>query len=208
MDAETIIKSLTAIIGVLGIAKIIYEFSAGSKLRLRDEYRFAKEFLCDINQTPKPHPLAIERGYYAIAGTSSIKASEIAHLISLAGPDKSLKDYVLARKYVVLSEQNHKIEFRKKYSGKWSRNWRKTLYLSVYFLASLLAVSPLILAKPLNLEPKFMLVTWVTAPCFGFFAFDALRNFIKIMRGEALINMQEKHTLLILMKNEFKSKKT
>jgi hypothetical protein len=204
MDIETIIKLITAIIAILGATKIIYEFSAGSKLRLREEYRFAKEFLKDVDQEPKLHHLAIERGYYAIAGTSAIKASEIFHLISLASPDKSLKDYVLSRKYVELNERNHKIEFRKKYKNRWSRNWRKGLCLTVYFLGSFLAISPFMLTQPFNLEPKFMLSAFATIPCFGFFAFDSLRGFIKIMRGEALVKEQEKYTPLIIVKNEAK----
>jgi len=204
VDIEIIIKITTAIFAVLGAAKIIYEFSSGSKLKLREEYRFAKEFLNDIDQKPKPHHLAIERGYYAIAGTSAIKASEISHLISLSSPDKSLKDYVLSRKYVELNERSHKIEFRKKYKNRWSRNWRKGLCLTVYFLGSFLAISPFILTHPFNLELKFMLLAFATIPCFGFFAFDSLRGFIKIMRGETLVNEQEKYTPLIIVKTEAK----
>lgn len=182
----------------------MYDLSLGSKLKPREEYRFAKEFLKDIDQEPKPHHLAIERGYYAIAGTSAVKASETSHLISLTSPDKSLKNYVLSRKYVELNEQNHTIEFRKKYKNRWSRNWRKGLSLTVYFLGSFFAISPFMLTQPFNLEPKFMLLAFATIPCFGFFAFDSLHGFIKIMRGEALVKEQQKHPPLIIVKNQTK----
>jgi hypothetical protein len=56
------------------------------------------------------------------------------------------------------------------------------------------------LAGPLKLEPKFMLLAFATIPSFGFFAFDALRSFIKIQRGEALVKEQAKHAPLIMVK--------
>jgi len=76
VEVETIFKLVTTTLGIFGAARIIYEFSTGSKNKLREEYRFAKEFLRDIAQDPKLHPLAIEKGYYAIAGATSIKSKE------------------------------------------------------------------------------------------------------------------------------------
>jgi hypothetical protein len=202
MEIGNIVKIIMAIGAIIGVAKIIYELSSSSKLKLREEYKFAKEFLTDLDEEIPPHHLAIERGYYALAGTSSIQVSDIKYLITLSNPDKSLRDYALSRKYVELNKKLHKIDFRSKYQSNFSRIWRKSFYIFIYILASLLAMSPILLAAPLNLGPKFMLLALVTIPGCGFFAFDALRSAMKIMRGEALVKEQEKHVPLIIVKNE------
>jgi len=204
MEIGNIVKIIMAIGAMIGVAKIIYELSSSSKLKLREEYKFAKEFLADLEDEAPPHNLAIERGYYALAGTSSVPVSDIKYLISLSNPDKSLKDYVLSRKYVELNKKVHKVDFRSKYKKKFSRVWRKSLYVCIYVLASLLAMSPLLLAAPFNLPPKFMLLALVTIPGCGFFAFDALRSCMKIMRGEALVKEQERHIPIIIVKSEKK----
>ncbi|WLG83691.1 hypothetical protein PSH97_21700 [Pseudomonas cucumis] len=204
MEIGNIVKIIMAIGAMIGVAKIIYELSSSSKLKLREEYKFAKEFLADLDEETPLHHLAVERGYYALAGTSSIQVSDIKYLISLSNPDKSLKDYALSRKYVELNKKLHKIDFRSKYQRKFSRVWRKSFYVLIYVMASLLAMSPLLLAAPFNLGPKFMLLALVTIPGCGFFAFDALRSCMKIMRGEALVKGQEKHVPLIIVKNEKK----
>ena len=204
MEIGNIVKIIMAIGAMIGVAKIIYELSSGSKLKLREEYKFAKEFLADLDEETPAHHLAVERGYYALAGTSSIQVSDIKYLISLSNPDKSLKDYAFSRKYVELNKKLHKIDFRLKYQRKFSRVWRKSFYVLIYVLASLLAMSPVLLAAPFNLGPKFMLLALVTIPGCGFFAFDALRSCMKIMRGEALVKEQEKHVPLIIVKNDKK----
>jgi hypothetical protein len=204
MEIGTIVKIIMAIGAMIGVAKIFYELSSSSKLKLREEYKFAKEFLADLDEEVPPHHLAVERGYYALAGTSSIQVSDIKYLISLSNPNKSLSDYALSRRYVELNKKAHRIEFRSKYQSRFSRVWRKSFYLLVYIFASLLAMSPLLLAAPFNLGPKFMLLALVTIPGCGFFAFDALRSCVKIMRGEALVKEQEKHVPLIIVKSDKK----
>ena len=199
MDVEQFIKIILALAAMAGIAKIIYEFSMGSRLRLKDDYRFAKEFLGDIEANPKLHHLVIERGYYAIAGTVSMKVSEIKYLISLSDAERRLKDYVLARRYVELVEASNKIDFRYKYKKHFSRVWRKALAILVYMVGCFLAFSPLLMIKPLGLEPKYLLLVLFTLPCFGFFAVDALRSFVKIARGEALVKEQQENSPLIFI---------
>jgi hypothetical protein len=208
MDVELVIKTIAALAAIAGVAKIIFEFSVGGKLRLREEYRFAKEFLNELESNSKLHHLAVERGYYAIAGTSAIKVPEIKYLISLTNADGRLKDYVLSRRYVELKEKTNRIDFRDKYKKRWSRVWRKAVYLSVYFIGSFLALSPLLLVKPLGLEPKYMLMVFFTLPCFGFFAVDSLRGFVKVARGEALVKEQEEHAPLIFVNKDHKKSNT
>jgi len=113
--------------------KVIIELSAGSKARRKDDYRFAKEFLNDLN-SDNLHPLAVERGFYAIAGTGDVKANDIEFLLSLEEPQRRLKDYVFSRNIVELNEVNHKFEFKKKYRSDFSRRWRKWRSLLLYLL--------------------------------------------------------------------------
>ncbi len=193
MDIGYIIKLILALGTMIGAAKVVYELSLGGKLRLREEYRFAKEFLNDLEATPKLHHLAEERGYYALAGTSSMKVSEIKYLVSLTDADRRLKDYVLARKYVVLNDETNKIDFRKKYRSAWSRTWRKAIHIITYMIGSFLSFSPLLIIQPFGLPPKYMLLVFITLPCFGLFAVDFMRSFVKISRGEALVKEQQEH---------------
>lgn len=202
MELGYIIKIIVALGTMAGVAKVVYELSVGGKLRLREEYRFAKEFLKDLEATPKLHHLAEERGYYALAGTSSMKVSEIKYLVSLTDADRRLKDYVLARRYVVLNERTNKIDFRDKYKAVWSRTWRKVIHIITYMIGSFLSFSPLLVIQPLGLPPKYMLLVFITLPCFGFFAVDFMRSFVKISRGEVLIKEQQEHIPRIYVEKE------
>ncbi|RMP68472.1 hypothetical protein [Pseudomonas syringae group genomosp. 3] len=204
MELRYIIQLIVAIGTMAGVAKVVYELSIGGKLRLREEYRFAKEFLKDLEVTPKLHHLAEERGYYALAGTSSMEISEIKYLVSLTGADRRLKDYVLARKYVVLNERRNKIDFREKYKVSWSRTWRKYFYVLSYIIGCLLSFSPLLVIQPLGISPKYILLIFLTLPCFGFFAVDFMRSFVKISRGEVLIIEQQEHIPRIHIEKERK----
>lgn len=205
MEVGIIIKIITVIFGIIGAAKIIFDLSAGSKAKLRDEYRFAKEFLNDLTQEPKLHPLAIEKGYYAIAGTVTIKSKEIEYILSLENPDRCLKDYTLSRKYLehLGDNENTKIDFAKKYKKPWARTWRKAAYIIIYVLGGFAAMSPFLLQKFLSTDTKQVLVfSALTIPTFGFFAFDSLRSFIKIYSAESLVKNQNKHTKLILVERK------
>lgn len=196
MNIEILLKSVTAILGIFGVGKIIYEVSTGSKQRLREEYRFAKEFLEDTSKKPCLHPLVVEKGYYAIAGTTSIKSKEVEYLISLKNPYNSLKDYVLSRKYVEILyildiNANPIIDYRKKYKSDWSRRLRKAFYIITYFICAAIALSPFVFFQ-LSKFQIFDLVIIILV--FGLTAIDQLRSFMKIVRGEQLVKNQKKHT--------------
>jgi hypothetical protein len=197
MDFSTIFKIVVAISAILGAAKVIYEFTLGGHTRRREEYRFAKEFLNDLHRADdvdKLHPLAVERGFYAIAGTSSINADDVEYLLTLSSPDKALKDYVLSQVCVEIDHKTQRVKYRAKYTSTFARSWRKVWWLLIYFVASLLAASPLVLTGPLGLPTQFMWLAVVTIPCGGLYAYLALRDFIKITRAEALVKDHKKHT--------------
>ena len=197
MDISTIIKVIVAVSAIFGAARVIHELSLGGHTRRREEYRFAKEFLKDFYKAEAPdklHPLAIERGLYAIAGTASIKPEDVEYLLTLASPDKALKDYAISRVYIEIDHKTQRVQYKAKYTKPFARLWRKVWWLLVYFVTSFLAASPLLLTGPLDLPSRFMWLSVATIPCGGLYAYLALRDYIKISRGEALVKDQKKHT--------------
>lgn len=124
MEFETVIKIIGAIVAIFGAGKIIYDVTTGKKSRLREDYKFAKEFLEDLKNNPDIHPFAVERGYQAIAGSTSISSEKIAYLLSLKNPGKCLNDYVLSKNYLQLLSTNGDLclTFAEKYSSSWFRS--------------------------------------------------------------------------------------
>lgn len=196
MDISTFIKVIVAVGTIFGAARVIHEFSLGGHTRRREEYRFAKEFLSDFKaeEPDKLHPLAIERGLCAIAGTATIKSEDVEYLLTLASPDKALKDYAISRVYIEIDHKTQRVQYKAKYTKPFARLWRKVWWLLVYFVTSFLAVSPLLLTGPFDLPSRFMWLSVATIPCGGLYAYLAFRDYIKITRGEALVKGQKKHT--------------
>ncbi len=75
------------------------EFRLARHGRLREEYRFAREFLTDLMSPAGMHPFVRRKGYQAIAGDTRLSAAEIEYLLNLDDGARALKDYVLGRKY-------------------------------------------------------------------------------------------------------------
>ncbi len=184
---------------ILGAIRVIYEMTTLTKTRLKDNYQFAKDFLEHLERTPNTHHLVMDRGYYALAGTTAISVAEIAYLIRLTNPDKSLRTYVQSRKYLEIKHDHHKIGLRQKYKTAWSRGWRKAVYFFLYLFGACLSMSPFILQKPLGQAPEFLLMMLVTLPSFGFLAFDSLRAFMKIKSAEELVHDQSEHVQKIVV---------
>lgn len=78
-------KIVPTIVGVVGIGRIIYELISGVKTKLREEYKFAKEFL-DQEDISKLHPFTQEKGFQAIAGSTQVTQKEIEYILSLSNP--------------------------------------------------------------------------------------------------------------------------
>ncbi|CAI3802778.1 hypothetical protein GLGCALEP_03203 [Pseudomonas sp. MM221] len=200
MDISTLIKVIAAVGAILTAAKVIHEFSLGGQARRREEYRFAKEFLNDLHAPEggdKLHPLAVERGLYAIAGTASICPEDVEYLLTLASPDRALKDFAASRVYVEIDHKLQRVQFKTKYRSGFSRGLRKIGWLLCYFGASILAASPLLLAGHSDYSSRFMWLAVVTLPCGGLYAYLALRDYIRITRAETLVTDQKKHRLTI-----------
>ncbi len=188
MQPETIFKTITAIFAIVGVGKTFYEMRTGNRSRLREEYKFAKDFLEELNNNPNLHPFALEKGYQAIAGTTIVSTEEMNYLLSLKNPSKCLKDYLDGKEYLnkLDAHSDCKFNFKKKYSTFWSRRWRKSLYFIVYFVSFCLAIAPFFLPQSFHL-------LIITMTVYGFCAFCFLDRAGKISSAERLINNQQKY---------------
>ena len=188
MQPETIFKTITAIFAIVGVAKTYYEIRTGNKSRLREEYKFAKAFLAELDKNPNLHPFALEKGYQAIAGSKTVSTEEIAYLLSLKNPSKCLNDYLLGKKYLgkLDTHGDFKLKFSKKYSASWSRQWRKSLYFTLYCVSFCFAFAPIFV-------PQFFLFLIITIPVYGFGALCFLDSFTRIDRAEQLVKNQQEH---------------
>lgn len=193
MDIEPIIK-MTAVAGsVLALYKVINELIISKKSRLRDEFKFIKEFIADLKSDP--HPFVIEKGYQAVTGGASLNANEIKYLLSLSFPGQALKKYTFAREYVeikdVNSDGNRKIVFREKYTEN-KRKWAKRRHLACYILFATLAFVPIPFSKEIfgsNWQVGIVVLT-MTLLSFGPLAFISLIEFGRFSQGEELVAMQ------------------
>ena len=202
MDYDLLIKTVTVLIGAIGAGKLIYDLSIGKRSRMREEYKFAKEFLEEVSSNKQLHPFLREKGYQAIAGDIQVSADEIEYLLSLKGPDRALGDYVLGRPYLehLPNVGNLQIAFRRKYQGAWSRQWRKFLYLGMYVALVFLAFAPLLFSRLLFKGSAQMFIAFVVCvSAFGPYAWFALKAATRISRAEKLVENQHKHTQRIVL---------
>lgn len=202
MDLESVIKVASFVLGLGSAAKVIYEISTGKRSRMRDEYKFAKEFIEALDAPDPMHPFLREKGFQAIAGDNQLSADEVEYLLSLQKPDRALRDYVLGKSYLdhLPHMGNLQVKFRAKYEGSWSRSWRKTSFLIAYALLVFLAFSPLLLSKLLFKSiTEVFAALGLTLLVFGPYAWFSLVAATRIYRAEKLVQNQSKHTQSIML---------
>ena len=193
MIQEFIFKIITSLFAVISAGKIIYDISLSSKTRLRDEYRFSIEFFSDLKEKSNLHPLSVEKGYQAIAGTSEISSNEVSYLLSLKKPSNCLKNYVFARDYLeyVENEEANSIIFAKKYRNKFVRKILKIFHIILYFIFAFIAISPLLFSNIVGIDIfQSITISLITLPIFGYCAFNSMQCFAKLIRSEQLVNSQ------------------
>ncbi len=200
MDFDVVVKSATLLIGAIGSGKLLYDLSVGKGSRMREEYKFAKDFLDQIKSGPKLHPFLREKGYQAIAGDQELSGDEIEYLLSLKRPDLALRDYVLGRPYLehLPNAGDLQINFKKRYRESWSRWWRKIMYSALYLVLFFAAFSPLLLSRMFKTGLTEIFVACVfSITVFGSYAWFALKEATRIVRAEKLVKNQDKHTTII-----------
>jgi hypothetical protein len=174
----------------------VYEWLYGRHGRLREEYKFARDFLKDLKDDPDLHPFLKQKGYQAIAGDATLSASEIEYLLELHDSGRALKDYVLGRPYLqhFTTAANQKVAFSTRYETAWSRNWRSLMYFMLYMALFMGAFSPMFIpsVKAASLLDRTLYLAF-TLLLFSPAAFLALRAGARIARAEALVKNQQRH---------------
>lgn len=204
LDFDLILKSLALLIGAIGSAKLIYDWTTGKQSRLREEYKFARDFLDEVSEKRDLHPFLREKGFQAIAGDNRIGADEVEYLLSLKGPERALRDYVLGRPYLehLPEAGNLQIAFKKKFKSGWSRGWRKAMYLALYIALVFAIFAPLLIAASAFNNPAHPLLAFILSlSVLGPYAFFSVKAGARIHRAEMLVKHQHKHTQRILLRS-------
>ena len=202
MDIEIASKIGALLIGVCGVGKLLYDFQSSQRGRMREEYRFAREFLEDASRNSAMHPFLREKGYQAIAGTTRLSADEIEYLLSLKGAPGALKDYILGRYYLAHFPQHGdlQIDFKPRYKKALPRRLRKWAYTAAYGVLSFAGFVPFVFSRLLFKQPgEVLIASVISLPVFLPFAWSCLRSAIRIDRAEKLVANQDKHTQKILV---------
>lgn len=173
--------------------KLFLEVVLHRKTRLRDEYKFVKEFLTDINAASTPHPYLLEKGFAAVSGRDNLTAEEIRFFLSQPNPSIAFKLYSSARiRYVEYSEYDHLVKYKGKFTAPAKRKWSKILNGTGYFTLASLALAPLVFASNLfgkNWQMAIMFIL-IFLIAFGPQAILCLLEVIRISNGEKLIDSQ------------------
>lgn len=191
-NIDIVLKFIALIVAVVGIPRVVNELTNSKRSRLREEFKFIKEFITELESA---HPFVIEKGYLAISGDDTLTAQEIAYLFSLKSPGKALRKYARARKYLDFNESpdgaGAKIGFRKKYTDN-KRKWLKKLYIGCYGVFASCAFAPLLFAKDLfgsNWQAALAFIGLFLG-VFGVLAYSFLADYARFLRGEELLGMQ------------------
>lgn len=202
MDYDITFKFGTLLVGAFATWKIIIEILRGRHGHLREEYKFARDFLQDLAQNPQMHPFLKQKGYQAIAGDTRLASAEIEYLLTLQDSAKALKEYVLGRQYLeyLATANGSQLIFKQKFIRKFSRLWRKAIYLLLYISCYLLGFAPIMLPAFKAIPPGQALVAFAfTASLFFPAGFFALKAGVRIARAETLIKSQHKHAQAIVI---------
>ena len=200
MDSEQILKIGAFFLSAIATWKVIIELLRGRQGRLREEYKFAKEFFEDLRSNPQLHPFLKQKGYQAIAGDPSFTASEIEYLLTLQDSSRALKDYVFGRKYLehLPTAGNSQILFKKRYSKGWVVRVLEIYYFLQYLFLYLLAFSPLFfhsIAAFFNTRTLLALI--VSCAIFLPAALYSLVASLRIGRATALVTAQKTYARTI-----------
>lgn len=186
---------IAAVGAVIGVRMKYAEFRLARHGHLREEYRFAREFMADLMSPTGMHPFLKQKGYQAIACDARLSATEIEYLLNLDDAPRALEDYVLGRSYLEhkTTAVGAQIAFKQKYERPWSRNWRKGGYILIYVILFGLAGLPVLIPAFDSLQPLQKLVTLLISVAFFVpLAFLPLEGQFRVIRAEALVKSQRR----------------
>lgn len=144
------------------------------------------------------HPLAREKLYMAIAGTSKVEGIEVECILSKKDPWKLLKSYVkcvdLFLRPSVNNTKNFDLLIRKIYRAKLVRYLIQLVYLILYFILGGLALSPIFFTEyiAINVDKNPYSLLLLTLPSFGTWAVIFLRKVEQIKNANMVLKLLEK----------------
>jgi hypothetical protein len=202
MELDASLKVLgfigAAIAGSLGTWKVLDELLRKGKTSLREDYRFARDFLSEC-AAGAMHPMLAEMGFQALAGDSKISADEVRHLLTLQNSRSAIREYIAAKQVLDFfsTAPSAKITFRKKYE---SASWRRALkywYAGVYFLTYSLSFAPLLLiSMKLLSAPTGLALFGLSSVMFLPIAFLSAKAGGRLTRAERLVAWQTSRSSL------------
>lgn len=190
---ELAAKAIGLFASIFTAYKLFLEVVLHRKTRLRDEYKFVKEFLIDIGTSSEPHPYLVERGFAAISGKDNLTAEEIRFFLSQRNPSLSLKRYSAAReRYVEYCGHDHFVKFKGKFTDPTKRKWSKILNGVGYIFFAALSLAPIFFASNLfgtNWQMGALIIVMFML-AFGPQAIWCLLEVGRITKGEKLVDGQ------------------
>lgn len=195
IEAEFVLKFVGSFTAFATLGRLVVDVVNSKKSKMRDEYKFAREFLESVKEDKDVHPFAMEKGYQAIAGSSKVKAKEIRYILELENASERLQDFVDGYDYLQhLSAQGDKeISFRAKYATKWKLNLRKYACFASYLVNAFLAFVPFVFQKELKLALNEVgMAMCFTVPIFIPYALHFLFMGLKIRSAQQFIELQSK----------------
>ncbi|SFM63983.1 hypothetical protein [Rugamonas rubra] len=198
MDFDQGLKIATwivlTVLGLVGVWFSTRQFTLGAKAANREEYKFAKSFFEDIKQNADMHPFARQKGYQAIAGSQSLPAPVIEHLMSLTDPVVALQDYVISKSYLkhVPGTSKRQLDFSgSPFATHERRQAWSLVYAAGFVVAYLVAVTPIIfwMIDKISSSVAIALMTTIF-PVSMYVAITLAREVRQIRAGMRLIQAQ------------------
>ena len=180
-------------------AVTVYNLAQQRGTILRDDYRFAKEVMQDIEADASMDPRLRAMGFQAITRNRILSPALSEYLWSLQ-EISSIRDCMFGIAYLEHDPQadSSQIKFRPRYTNKFSRKWRKVMHSAFFVIALLGFQSPQWLAlfhsQKMPDISTYLTVSIGAIVVFGASMFASMRAVLEINRAEWLVAHQERHT--------------
>ncbi|HIF9294128.1 TPA: hypothetical protein ACX6Q7_002033 [Photobacterium damselae] len=199
MDIDVVVKIVGAAIALIGLPKLYWDLHLSRRTTLQTDYQFAKAFLNEVEEAKlnnKPlHPFVLERGYKALVGNQWITANEVKYLLQFDDAYHVLHDYTRVQRVFKRFDDKAKVKIRFKAHYRYLpvRYLVIALYLILYLIAGIAAMSPLFKPTlPLNDELLFSSLIY-SIPICGPFAAYFLMNGLRLAIANRLYKKQLQH---------------
>ena len=193
------------IFGVATLRKTLYETPTFFHHRLREEHKFAREFLKELKDAPDMHPHARTTGFQAIAGNTHDSTRLIEYLISLDSPARPLWHFDKGRTFLIHDPRagDQQVKFKPKYELPSVRKRMRLLRAGWFLLFNFIWPLPLLLPTFASVF-KLNLMQLLTglAPTLVLYEIITISGFVvslsaasKLSAAERLVKEQSLHTL-------------